>query len=180
VYLYEAAATRPEHSNLENIRRGNYEGLKAAIQSDPARLPDYGPTHLGTAGAVVIGARPPLIAYNVYLATEDVEIARNIARAVRHSSGGLRFVKALGLLVNGRAQVSMNLTDFTQTPLPRVVELIRLEAARYGTTIHHCELIGMIPQMALIDAARWYLQLDQFSPDQILETRLNEMHIDGE
>jgi glutamate formiminotransferase len=176
VYLYEAAATRPEHVNLENVRRGNYEGLKVSIQSDPARLPDYGPSQLGTAGATVIGARPPLIAYNVYLTTDDVEIARKIAQAVRHSSGGLRFVKALGLIVNGRAQVSMNLTDFTQTPLPRVVELIRREAARYGTAIHHCELIGMIPQMALIDAARWYLQLDQFSPDQIMEIRLNDMH----
>lgn len=175
VYLYEAAATRPDRVNLENIRRGNYEGLKVAIQSDPALLPDYGPSQLSTAGAVVIGARPPLIAYNVYLTTDDVEIAHKIAHAVRHSSGGLRFVKALGLLVNGRAQVSMNLTDFAQTPLPRVVELVRREAARYGTAIHHCELIGMIPQMALIDAARWYLQLDQFSPDQILEMRLNEI-----
>jgi glutamate formiminotransferase/formiminotetrahydrofolate cyclodeaminase len=122
----------------------------------------------------VIGARMPLIAYNVYLTTDDVEIARNIAVAVRHSSGGLRYVKALGLLVNGRAQVSMNLTDFTQTPIARVVEMIRREAARYGVGIHHAELIGLIPQAALIDAARWYLQLDQFSPDQILETRLNE------
>jgi glutamate formiminotransferase len=176
VYLYEAAATHPDRANLEIIRRGNYEGLKSAIQSDPAWLPDFGPAQLGTAGATVIGARAPLIAYNVYLTTDDVEIARKIASAVRHSSGGLRFVKALGLLVDGRAQVSMNLIDFTQTPIAQVVEMIRREAARYGTAIHHSELVGMIPQMALIDAARWYLQLDQFSPDQILETRLNDIY----
>jgi glutamate formiminotransferase len=175
VYLYEAAATYPDRTNLENIRRGNYEGLKSAIQTDPARLPDFGPAQLGPAGATVIGARAPLIAFNVYLTTDDVEIARKIAVTVRHSSGGLRFVKALGLLVNGRAQVSMNLTDFTQTPVAQVMEMIRREAARYGTAVHHSELVGMIPQMALIDAARWYLQLDQFSLDQILETRLKEL-----
>jgi glutamate formiminotransferase / formiminotetrahydrofolate cyclodeaminase len=174
VYLYEAAASRPNRVALENIRRGNYEGLKTAIQTEPDRAPDFGPSQLGSSGATVIGARMPLIAYNVYLTTDDVEIARNIAIAIRHSSGGLRYVKALGLLVNGRAQVSMNLTDFTQTPIARVVEMIRREAARYGVGIHHAELIGLIPQAALIDAARWYLQLDQFSPDQILESRLNE------
>jgi glutamate formiminotransferase len=175
VYLYEVAATHPDRTNLENIRRGNYEGLKSAVQTDPSRLPDFGPAQLGSAGATVIGARAPLIAFNVYLTTDDVEIARKIAVTVRHSSGGLRFVKALGLLVDGHAQVSMNLTDFTRTPIPQVVEMIRREAARYGTTIHHSELVGMIPQMALIDAARWYLQLDQFSPNQILETRLNDL-----
>jgi glutamate formiminotransferase len=176
VYLYEAAATRQDRINLENIRRGNYEGLKSAIQSDPARLPDFGPAQLGTAGATVIGARAPLIAFNVYLTTDDIEIARKIASAVRHSSGGLRFVKALGLLVDGRAQVSMNLTDFGQTPIALVVEMIRREAARYGTAVHHSEVVGMIPQMALVEAARWYLQLDPFSPDQILETRLNDIN----
>ncbi|MEO8608090.1 MAG: glutamate formimidoyltransferase [Chloroflexota bacterium] len=175
VYLYEAAAATPDRTNLENIRRGNYEGLKSAIQTDPARLPDFGPAQLSPAGATVVGARAPLIAFNVYLTTDDVEIARKIAIAVRYSSGGLRFVKALGLLVDGRAQVSMNLTDFTQTPIARVVEMIRREAAHHGTAVHHSELVGMIPQMALIDAAQWYLQLDQFSRDQILESRLNEM-----
>jgi glutamate formiminotransferase / formiminotetrahydrofolate cyclodeaminase len=173
VYLYEAAATRPEHINLENIRRGNYESLKTAIQTDPDRAPDFGPARLGSAGATVIGARPPLIAYNVYLTTDDIEIARKIAIAIRHSSGGLRYVKALGLLVNGRAQVSMNLTNYVETPVARVVEMIRREAARYGVVIHHAELIGLIPQAALIEAAQWYLQLDQFSPSQILESRLN-------
>jgi glutamate formiminotransferase len=177
VYLYEAAATHPNRVNLENIRRGNYDELKDTIRTDPARRPDFGPAQLGSAGATVIGARAPLIAYNVYLTTDDVEIARNIARAVRHSSGGFRFVKALGLLVDGRAQVSMNLTDFTRTPVARVMEQIRREAVRYGTSIHHSEVIGMIPQQALMDAAIWYLQLDQFSPDQILETRIRGLEL---
>lgn len=172
VYLYEKAATRPDRSNLATIRRGEYEALKVEMGVEPAREPDFGPSSVGKAGATVIGARPPLIAYNVYLSSDDVTIAKRIARAVRHSSGGLHFVKALGLLVDGRAQVSMNLTDYTRTAIARVVEFIRREAARYGTTIHHCELIGLIPQTALIDAAQWYLQLDQFEQDQILETRL--------
>jgi glutamate formiminotransferase/formiminotetrahydrofolate cyclodeaminase len=172
VYLYEAAATRPERVNLENIRRGQYEGLKSEIAANPERMPDYGPARLGTAGATVIGARHPLIAFNVYLTSEDVSIAKKIAKAVRHSSGGLRFVKGLGLLVDGRAQVSMNLTNYRETPLARVVELIRREAQRYGVGIHHTELVGLIPQEALVDAAVWYLQLDQFNPEQILEQRL--------
>lgn len=172
VYLYEAAATRPDRVNLENLRRGEYEGLKQAIARDPDRQPDFGPSRLGPAGATVIGARKFLIAYNLYLTTDDVEIARRIARAIRHSSGGLRYLKALGMLVEGRAQVSMNLTDYTQTPLARVVELVRREAARYGVAIHHSELVGLIPEAALIEAAQWYLQLDQFQPDQVLEIRL--------
>lgn len=172
VYLYEAAATRPERANLENIRKGQYEGLKTEIESDPNRKPDYGPANLRKAGATVIGARNPLIAFNVYLATDDVSIAKKIAKAVRHSTGGLRYVKGLGLLVDGRAQVSMNLTNFHETPIARVVEFIRREAARYGVGIHHSELVGLIPQEALVDAAVWYTQLDQFSPDQILERRL--------
>jgi glutamate formiminotransferase / formiminotetrahydrofolate cyclodeaminase len=172
VYLYEAAATRPERTNLENVRRGEYEGLKDSIASDPNRAPDFGPAKVGTAGATVIGARAPLIAYNVYLTTDDVGVAKKIASAVRHSSGGFHYVKALGLLVEGRAQVSMNLTDFNRTPVARVVETIRREAACYGVNVHHSELVGLTPQQALVDAARWYLQLDQFKPDQILETRL--------
>jgi len=138
---------------------------------NPERDPDFGPKQVGPAGATVIGARPPLIAFNVYLNTDDVSVAKAIAKAVRHSSGGLRYVKALGLSVAGRAQVSMNLTNFRETPLARVVELIRREAQRYGTAIHHTEAVGLIPQEALIDAAIWYLQLDQFEKDQILETR---------
>ena len=172
VYLYEAAATRPDRVNLADIRRGEYEGLKEEIVANPDRAPDFGPARLGKAGATVIGARAPLIAYNVYLTTDDVEVARKVASAVRHSSGGLHYVKALGLLVEGRAQVSMNLTDYTRTPIARVVEMVRREAMRYGVNIHHSELVGLIPQAALIDAAQWYLQLDQFKPDQVLETRL--------
>jgi glutamate formiminotransferase / formiminotetrahydrofolate cyclodeaminase len=174
VYLYEAAATRPERQNLANVRAGQYEGLKEAILNDPERAPDFGPSRLGKAGAVAIGARAPLIAFNVYLTTDDIEIAKKIALAVRHSGGGLAYVKALGLLVKGRAQVSMNLTDYTRTPIHQAVELIRREAARYGVAVHHSELVGLIPQAALVDAARWYLQLDEFSPDQILETRLGD------
>jgi glutamate formiminotransferase/formiminotetrahydrofolate cyclodeaminase len=172
VYLYEAAATRPERVNLENIRRGQYEALKEEIGLKPERDPDYGPAQVGPAGAVVIGARQPLIAFNVYLTTEDVSIAKKIAKAVRNSSGGLRYVKALGLLVDGRAQVSMNLTNFRSTPVARVVEFIRREARRYGVAVHHSELVGLIPQEALVEAARWHLQLDQFEPAQILEYRL--------
>lgn len=172
VYLYESAATKPERTNLENIRRGQYEGLKKEIESDPNRKPDYGPSKLPKAGATVIGARAPLIAFNVYLTSDDVGIAKKIAKAVRQSSGGLRYVKGLGLLVDGRAQVSMNLTNFRETPIARAVEFIRREAERYGVGIHHSELVGLIPQEALVDAAVWYTQLDQFSPEQILEYRL--------
>lgn len=172
VYLYEAAASRPDRTNLENIRRGQYEGLKSEIETNPDRRPDFGPAELGSAGATVIGARNPLIAFNVYLTTDEVDIAKKIARAVRQSSGGLRFVKALGLLVEGRAQVSMNLTNFHRTPIGRVVETIRREAERYGVDVHHSELVGLIPQEALVDAAVWYTQLDQFNPEQILESRL--------
>jgi len=174
VYLYEEAASRPERRNLADVRRGEYEGLKVEIETDPHRTPDFGPARVGKAGATAIGARPPLVAFNVYLNTDDVAIAKAIARAVRHSSGGLRYVKALGLLVEGRAQVSMNLTDHRQTPIHRVVEMIRREAARHGVTIVSSEVVGLIPNEALLDAARFYLQLDGFSADQILENRLAE------
>jgi glutamate formiminotransferase/formiminotetrahydrofolate cyclodeaminase len=175
VYLYEAAATRPDRENLENIRRGEYEGLKEAIHKDPNRMPDFGPAELGKAGATVIGARPPLIAFNAYLTTADVEIAKKIARAIRFSTGGLRYVKALGLLVEGKAQVSMNLTNFDKTPIFRAVEMIRREAERYGESIAYTELVGLAPEDALIDTARWYLQLDAFKPDQLLERRLQSV-----
>ena len=172
VYLYEQAATRPDRQNLEDIRRGQYEGLREEILTNPDRQPDFGPSRLGTAGATVIGARFPLIAYNVYLTTDDVEVAKKVAKAVRHSSGGMRYVKALGLLVDRRAQVSINLTNYKGSPVARVVELVRREAARYGVGIHHSELVGLIPEEALVDAAVWYLQLDQFEPEQILERRI--------
>jgi glutamate formiminotransferase/formiminotetrahydrofolate cyclodeaminase len=172
VYLYEAAATRPERTNLENLRRGQYEGLRLAIAEDPSRAPDFGPHRLGKAGATVIGARAPLIAYNIYLSTSDVRVAKEVARAVRASSGGLPFVKALGLEVDGRAQVSMNLTDYTRTPLALVVERVREEAAERGASLLKSELVGLIPQAALVDAAAYYLKLEAFRPDQILEVRL--------
>jgi glutamate formiminotransferase / formiminotetrahydrofolate cyclodeaminase len=175
VYLYEEAATRPERVNLEYLRRGQYEALKREMGVNPERNPDFGPNLVGTAGATVVGARQPLIAYNVYLATDDVTIAEKIAKTIRFSSGGLRFVKALGLLVDGRAQVSMNLTNYRKTPMALVQETVHREAARYGVAIHHAELVGLIPQEALIDAAVWYLQLDQFKTEQVLEQKLFAM-----
>ena len=175
VYLYEEAATRPERKFLEYIRHGQYEVLKEEIATKPARVPDYGPKQLGPAGATVIGARHPLIAFNVYLNTNDVSIAKKIARAVRHSTGGLRYVKGLGLEVDDLAQVSMNLTNFRDTPVARVVEFIRREAARFGVNIHHSELVGLIPQEALIDAAKWYMQIDELDPEQILEYKLAQV-----
>ncbi len=174
VYLYEDATSRPECKNLEDIRRGQYENLKLVIGTDPLRAPDFGPKQMGRAGATVIGARQPLIAYNIYLTTGDVTIAEKVARRVRNSSGGLHFVKAMGVLVEGRAQVSMNLTNFKKTPMAQVTEMVRREAERYGTGIHHSELVGLVPNAALIDAARWYMQMDQFEPPQLLETRLFE------
>jgi len=180
VYLYEEAAVHPDRVNLENIRRGQYEGLKEEIKTHPEREPDFGPAELGKAGATVIGARFPLIAYNVYLTTDDVSIAKKIAKQVRYSSGGLRFVKAMGVLVDGRAQVSMNLTNFLKTPIAQVVELVRREAQRYGVGVHHSELVGLIPQKALTDAAVWYLQLDQYEDDQILENKLMSSSIPAE
>ena len=173
VYLYELAAMRPERTNLEVIRKGQYEALKQEIGVNPERDPDYGPKRVGKAGATVIGARNPLVAFNVYLTTEDVSIAKKIAKAVRHSTGGYRYVKGNGFLAEGRAQVSMNLTNFHETPIARVVETIRREAERYGVGIHHSELVGLIPQEALTDAAVWYMQLDQFDKSQVLETRLS-------
>jgi len=174
VYFYEEAATRPERHNLADVRRGEYEGLKKEIGADPDRTPDAGPDRLGPAGATAIGARPPLVALNVYLNTTDPAPAQAIARAIRHSSGGLRFVKALGLSVEGQAQVSMNLTDYRRTPIHRVVEMIRSEAAAYGLLVTHSEIVGLLPAQALLDAAQFYLQLAGFAPEQILENHLVE------
>ena len=172
VYFYEQAALRPERKRLEKVRKGEYEALKKEISKVPEREPDQGPKKVGKAGATIIGAREFLIAYNVYLTTDDESIADKIAKTVRHSSGGLRFVKALGMLVDGQAQVSMNLTNFKKTSLAFVVETIRREARRYGVQISHSELVGLIPQAALVDASVWYTQMDMFEPDQVLETRL--------
>lgn len=174
VYFYGAAALRPGYEDLANIRTPSfqYEQLCEAIQSDPRWMPDLGPAELGPAGACLIGARPPLIAYNLYLNTDQVEVARKVARALRHSSGGLRYVKAAGFLVKGRAQVSLNLSDHHQTPLFRVIEMARREAARYGALIESSELVGLIPEAALLDSAAWYLQWDGYQPNLILEKRL--------
>jgi glutamate formiminotransferase/formiminotetrahydrofolate cyclodeaminase len=175
VYLYARAAARPDRVVLSHVRKGEYEGLKADVAAGKEeRFPDFGPNELGKAGATVIGARPPLIAYNIYLTTNDVSIARKIAKAVRYSSGGLRNIQAMGVLVEGRAQVSMNLLDYAKTPLYRVTEMVRREAARYGVGIKSAELIGIIPQQALLDAAQWYLQLDNLTPDSILENYLHD------
>ncbi len=174
VYLYEAAAANPTRQNLAKIRsrKFQYEQLKTAIETDANHVPDFGPATLSSPGATIIGAREPLIAFNVYLTTSDVDIAKKIARAVRASSGGLTFVKGAGFLVDGKAQVSMNLTNYKKTPIFRVVEMIRREAERYGVNILSSELIGLAPQEAFIESAQWYLQLDDFEPDQLLETRI--------
>jgi len=173
VYLYEAAATSPERQNLENIRRGQFEGIRAEIATNPARKPDFGEAALHpTAGACVVGARKFLIAYNIFLNTADVEIAKKVAKAVRFSSGGLRFVKAAGFLVRGQAQVSMNLTDFEQTPIHRVFEAVRAEAARYGALPQSSEIVGLIPKKALEQTAEWFLQIENFDSSLILENRL--------
>ena len=165
--------TTPERQNLENIRRGQFEGIRDEIATNPARKPDFGePRVHPTAGATVVGARKFLIAYNVFLNSPDVQIAKKIAKAVRFSSGGLRFVKAAGFLVRGMAQVSMNLTDFEQTPIHRVFEFVKREAARYGVLPVSSEIVGLIPKLALEQAAEWFLQVENFNPSLILENRL--------
>ncbi len=173
VYLYEAAANTPDRQNLENIRRGQFEGIRAEIAADSARWPDFGdPRVHETAGVVAVGARKFLIAYNVYLNTTDVEIARKVARAVRFSNGGLRFVKGMGVAARGLAQVSMNLTDFEQTPIATVFEFVKREAARYGVMPVSSEIVGLIPKKALEDAAGWFLQIEKFDNSLVLENRL--------
>ncbi len=174
VYLYGSAATSPARKKLSAIRRGEYELWKSEVATNPARQPDFGPATPQKWGATVIGARPFLIAYNIYLNSPDVDIAEKIAKSIRFSSGGFRFVQAKGFLVEGQAQVSMNLTNFKKTAVYHVQEMVRREAARCGTAITHAELIGLTPQEALIDAARYYLQLDEMGDDQILEYRLAE------
>ena len=172
VYLYEEASVRPDRVNLEDIRRGEYEGIKATIATDPYREPDFGPKVMGPAGGVVIGAREPLIAYNIFLNTPDVSIAEKIARRVRNSSGGFHFVKGMGVLVDGLAQVSMNLTNYRRSPMAQVTEFVRREAQRYGVGIHHTEIVGLVPSRAIINAGRYFLQLDGFEHEQLLENRL--------
>ncbi|MGH9220273.1 MAG: glutamate formimidoyltransferase [Vicinamibacterales bacterium] len=175
VYLYEDASSNPARKNLEDIRRGEFEGL-AAKMTQPAWVPDYGPaTPHQTAGATVIGARMPLIAYNINLATNRLDVAKNIASAIRMSSGGLRYVKAMGIALENRGivQVSMNLTNYEQTPIFRVFDLVKREAARYGVTVLESEIVGLVPAAALMQTAAYFLQLDGFTPGQVLENKLS-------
>src|ERR1700682_1112271 len=175
VFFYEAAATRPERVNLENVRRGQYEGLKEELKKNHDRQPDIGEPKLHpTAGVSVVGARKFLVAYNINLNTSDVSIANKIAKAIRFSNGGLRYVKAMGVDLKGRnlAQVSINLTDFEQTPMHRVYEMVKREAQRYGAIPVGSEIVGLVPKKAIEMAADFFLQLENFSPDQILENKL--------
>ena len=174
VFLYEEASTNPARKNLEDIRRGEFEGLAAKMAS-PGWAPDFGPAapHR-TAGAVVVGARMPLVAYNINLATDRLDVAKKIAAAIRQSSGGYRFVKAMGIRLEDRGivQVSMNLTNFEKTPIFRVFETVKREAARYGVSILESEVVGLVPAAALVGAAEFYLQLESFKQEQVLENRL--------
>jgi glutamate formiminotransferase len=174
VYLYEEAASSAGRRNLEDIRRGEFEGLDTKL-TQTEWLPDFGPSkpHV-TAGATVLGARMPLIAYNVNLATDRLDVAKKIAAAVRFSSGGFRFVKAMGVRLEDRGvvQVSMNLTNYEKTPLFRVFEAITREAAHYGVSVLESEIVGLVPSAALTAAAQWYLQLEGFDESQVLEQRL--------
>ena len=176
VFLYEEAAATPARRNLEDVRRGEFEGLAAKMAS-PDWAPDFGPSRPHpTAGAIVIGARMPLIAYNINLATDRLDVAKKIASAIRHSSGGFRYVKAMGIALEDRGivQVSINLTNYEKTPMSRVFDAVRREAERYGVAVLESEIIGLTPQAALVSAAEHYLQLARFSSSQILENRLRD------
>lgn len=175
VYLYEAAATRPERLNLADVRRGGYEALVQEIGREAHRTPDFGPSNVGPAGAMIIGARGPLIAFNAFLDTDDVEIARSIASTIRASGGGLPYLKALGLLVNGKAQVSMNIIDYRKTTLHQIMQWVRHEAEKYGVSVTQTELVGLIPQSALIDYAITDLQLPASTRFLTLEQRLGQV-----
>ena len=176
VFLYERAATRPDRMNLADVRRGQFEGLRTEIGSNPARTPDFGPNHIHpTFGAVAIGARPLLVAYNVYLGPEsNLDVAKKVAAAVRGSSGGLVNVKGMGIAVDGQAQVSMNLVDTEKTPVHRAFELVKAEAAAHGVATTWSEIVGLVPERALVDAAVRHLQLAKFTPDQILDRKVRE------
>lgn len=176
VYLYEDSATRPERKDLPAIRKGEFEGL-AEKMKDPAWAPDFGrPEPHPSAGASVVGARAPLIAYNINLATSQFEIADKIAKSIRHIGGGYRFVRAMGVKLEDRGlmQVSINMVNFRKSPLFRVFETVKREAARYGVNIVSSEIVGLLPEDALFDAAEFYLQLENFSPSQVLERKIAE------
>ncbi len=177
VFLYEAAAKRPERENLAKCRKGQFEGLREQIGTNPEKDPDYGPSKIHpTAGAIAVGARPFLIAYNINLGTADLSVAKAIAKSIRHSGGGLRYVKALGFGIKDRGivQVSINMVNFKGTPLFRVFEMVKSEAARYGVPVIGSEVVGLVPVDALVDVAEFYLRFEGFERGQVLENRLSE------
>ena len=176
VYLYEDAATKPERRNLADVRKGQYEGFFDKIKSEGWK-PDFGPSEMNVkSGATAVGARVPLVAFNVNLGTSDIEIANSIARSVRHIGGGLRFVKAMGVKLEERniVQVSMNLVNYEKTAVYRTFEMVKMEAKRYGVPVVGSEIIGLVPMKALIDSAEYYLQIENFSIEQVLEKRIVE------
>ncbi len=175
VYLYEAAAKIPARKNLPDIRKGQYEGLKEEIKVNPERKPDFGPSRMHpTAGATVVGARQFLIAYNINLGTSDVKIAKKIANCIREARGGYRYVRAMGVMIEDRqvAQVTINMLDYSGTPLFRVFETVKSEAARYGVNIIGSEIVGLTPMQALLDVAEFYLRLEGFDRKQVMEDNL--------
>ncbi|MEO8579298.1 MAG: glutamate formimidoyltransferase [Gemmatimonadales bacterium] len=182
VYLYERAATTPTRENLADVRRGEFEGLRDELGKNPARKPDFGPEKIHpTAGAIAIGARPFLVAYNVYLGpASNLQIAKNIAKGVRGSSGGFKYVKGLGLEVDGQAQVSMNLVDTEKTPLHNAFDFVKMRAETEGATVTWSEIVGLVPEKVLFDAAVSHLQLKQFTPAQVLERQVREVIGGGE
>ena len=174
-YLYEQAATQYTRRNIANIRRGGYEKLRDSISTNPKLFPDFGPKRLGSSGATAIGARTPLVAFNVNLTTNDVLIAQNISRTIRQSSGGLEGIKSIGIMVDGLAQVSTNITDYTKTPVVEVVDAIRKEATNSGVKIYHSEIVGLIPKDALDNIERWHLPKNLDLSKYILEQRIAEL-----
>lgn len=182
VYLYERAATTPARENLADVRRGEFEGLREELGKNPARNPDFGPSKIHpTCGAIAIGARPFLVAYNIYLGpASNLQIAKNIARAVRGSSGGFKFVKGLGLEVDGQAQVSMNLVDTEKTPLHNAFDFVKMRAEAEGAQVTWSEIVGLVPERVLFDAAVNHLQLRQFTPAHVLEKQVREVMSGGE
>jgi len=176
IFMYEKSATRPERENLAHVRKGQFEGMAEKIKQ-PDWTPDFGPKKIHpSAGVTAVGARMPLVAFNVNLNTDDLEIANTIAKKVRHINGGLRYCKGIGIELKERGivQVSMNMTDFTQTALYRAFELVKIEAKRYGVNVVGSEIIGLVPMEALIDSAVYYMGIEDFSMDQVLEARIME------
>ena len=182
VYLYERAATTPARENLADVRRGEFEGLREELGKNPARKPDFGPDKIHpTCGATAIGARPFLVAYNIYLGpASNLQIAKNVAKAVRGSSGGFRYVKGLGLEVDGQAQVSMNLVDTEKTPLHHAFDFVKMRAEAEGAQVTWSEIVGLVPERVLFDAAVSHLQLTKFTPAQLLDRQVREAVSGGE